>query len=132
MPDPAIQIENLSAAYGAVTALRSANLTIQRGEIFGLLGPNGAGKTTLLSCLEGLHAPKEGAVRIAGETPARAKARLGIQLQKTALLDDLTVVELIELYAGLYNVFLTRAQIEALLARWSSPWACSGTACRCP
>jgi ABC-2 type transport system ATP-binding protein len=101
-----------------VTALRSANLTIQPGEIFGLLGPNGAGKTTLLSCLEGLHTPAQGAIRITGRPPAQSKHKLGIQLQKTALLDDLRVTELIELYAGLYNVFLTRAQIEALLARF--------------
>ncbi len=117
-----IDIQNVTAAYGAVRALNGVSLTIARGEIFGLLGPNGAGKSTLLACLEGLHRPTGGAVRV-GEWdvqthPAAAKRQLGIQLQKTALLDDLTVAELVEVYAALYEIYLTPAQIAALLAQF--------------
>jgi ABC-2 type transport system ATP-binding protein len=97
-------------------------LEVCEGEIFGLLGPNGAGKTTLLSCVEGLHKPSKGrvwvgATEVAGRSSA-AKSKLGVQLQHTALLDDLTVVELIEVYAALYDVFLTDEQVNDLVTRF--------------
>ena len=89
-----IDIENVTAAYGALTALNGVSLSVQKGEIFGLLGPNGAGKSTLLACVEGLHIPLQGSVHVGGSNvqhePMSAKKQLGIQLQKTALLDDLT------------------------------------------
>jgi ABC-2 type transport system ATP-binding protein len=119
MSQPIIDIQNLTAAYGSFLAVKDVSLTIGRGEIFGLLGPNGAGKTTLLACVEGLHKPKEGHVEVGGVNvqadPTRTKRQLGIQLQKTALLDDLTVNELVEVYAALYEVYLTDAQITSLL-----------------
>ena len=126
MNNPSIQIENLSAVYGrgakAVQALKDVTLDIQQGEIFGLLGPNGAGKTTLLSCLEGLQKPSQGSVWIGGiniaEDPGHTKSQLGIQLQRTALLDDLSVVELVQVYAALYQVYLSAAEIDTLLDRF--------------
>ncbi len=122
MTTPILEVDHVFAAYGRgaarIEALKDVSLSVERGEIFGLLGPNGAGKTTLLSCLEGLHQPESGSLRIAGLAPRQGKAKLGVQLQKTALLDDLTVVELIELYTALYAVFPTRAQIDALLTRF--------------
>jgi ABC-2 type transport system ATP-binding protein len=124
--EPIIQIKNLSAVYGrgskTVKALQDVNLNILQGEIFGLLGPNGAGKTTLLSCLEGLHRLDTGSVRIEGAEvavdPEYTKRKLGIQLQKTALLDDLTVSELVEVYAALYEVYLSVERTSALLERF--------------
>ncbi len=124
MNELSLEIKNVSAGYGQgarwTQALNDVSVTVERGEIFGLLGPNGAGKTTLLACLEGLHQPKAGSVRVGGvdvqADPAAAKRKLGIQLQKTALLDDLTVTELVEVYSALYEVYLTPAQITALLA----------------
>jgi len=122
MLKPIIDTTNLTAAYGPVTALTGVNLTVNKGEIFGLLGPNGAGKTTLLACVEGLHKPKQGQVRVGGievqADPSATKRQLGIQLQKTALLDDLTVVELVEVYAALYEVYLNSEQIHSLLSRF--------------
>ncbi len=122
----AIQIEQLSAAYGRgahrLLALRDVSLTIESGEIFGLLGPNGAGKSTLLACVEGLHPPATGTVRVGGHDvrrePQAAKRQLGLQLQKTALLDDLTAGELVEVYAALYETYLSASQIQSLLARF--------------
>jgi len=120
--DLMINVQNVTATYGMLTALKDVSLDVQKGEIFGLLGPNGAGKSTLLACVEGLHSPKSGDVRVGGVNvqadPMAAKKQLGIQLQKTALLDDLTVAELVEVYAALYEVFLTRAQIDNLLERF--------------
>jgi ABC-2 type transport system ATP-binding protein len=126
MRGPVIQVKRLSATYGRgakrVEALREVSLEIQAGEIFGLLGPNGAGKTTLLSCVEGLHQPAEGRLWVGGvevsSEPAAAKRKLGIQLQHTALLDDLTVAELVEVYAALYEVYLSADQVSELLERF--------------
>ena len=117
-----LDIQNITAGYGSgkrhIDALRDVSLQIEAGEIFGLLGPNGAGKTTLLSCLQGLLTPSSGRLSVAGRAPGDAKQALGVQLQKTALLDDLTVTELLEVYAALYDVRLTPEQIGALLERF--------------
>lgn len=122
MSQTMIDVKDVTAKYGAVTALKGVSLSVQKGEIFGLLGPNGAGKSTLLASVEGLHKPKSGQVLIGGmgvQTDSYStKRQLGIQLQKTALLDDLTVAELVEVYAALYEVYLSREQIGSLLARF--------------
>jgi ABC-2 type transport system ATP-binding protein len=121
-----IRVDRLSATYGRgakrVQALTGVSLEIGAGEIFGLLGPNGAGKTTLLSCVEGLHDPAGGEVQVGdvdvSSQPVAAKRKLGIQLQHTALLDDLTVAELVRVYAALYEVYLTTGQVSELLDRF--------------
>jgi ABC-2 type transport system ATP-binding protein len=126
MNETVIRVDRLSAAYGRgvkrVQALRDVSLEVQAGEIFGLLGPNGAGKTTLLSCLEGLHKPAEGRVQVGGldvsSEPTATKRKLGIQLQQTSLLDDLTVTELVRVYSALYEVYLTPDQVSEILARF--------------
>jgi len=126
MTQASIDLGHVTAAYGRGArrqpAVRDVSLAVQPGEIFGLLGPNGAGKSTLLACVEGLHQPESGTVRVGGfdvqRQPAAAKRLLGIQLQKTALLDDLTVGELVEVYAALYEVYLTPAQTGEFLARF--------------
>ena len=122
MSQTMIDAKDLTAMYGSLTALKEVSLTVEKGEIFGLLGPNGAGKSTLLACVEGLHKPSQGQVHIGGfnvqTDPTATKSQLGIQLQKTALLDDLTVAELVEVYAALYEVYLTPAQITSLLERF--------------
>ena len=122
MSQPIIDAQNLIAAYGPMQALKGVSLTVEKGEIFGLLGPNGAGKTTLLACVEGLHKPNQGSIHVGGINvqvdSTATKRQLGIQLQRTALMDDLTVAELVEVYSALYEVYLTAEQINALLARF--------------
>ena len=122
MSQPIIDAQNLIAAYGPMQALKGVSLTVEKGEIFGLLGPNGAGKTTLLACVEGLHKPSQGSVHVSGinvqDDSTATKRQLGIQLQRTALMDDLTVAELVEVYAALYEVYLTSNQINDLLTRF--------------
>ncbi|MDW8233781.1 MAG: ABC transporter ATP-binding protein, partial [Roseiflexaceae bacterium] len=127
MSELAIDVRNVRMHYGTgqrrIEALKGVSLDVRRGEIFGLLGPNGAGKTTLLSCIEGLYRPDTGAIFVAGidvlRDPQRARRKLGIQLQSTALIDGLTALELIEVYAALYEVYLSRSQILDLLERFS-------------
>ena len=103
----AINVNALRKSYGAVHALRGIDLSIEgTGQIVGLLGPNGAGKTTLVEILEGLRVPSSGTVSVLGLDPATAstalRARLGVQLQATAFMPELTVLETLRLYAALY------------------------------
>ena len=122
MSQTIIGAQNMTAAYGSTTALKGVSLSVEKGEIFGLLGPNGAGKSTLLACVEGLHKPTQGSVHVGGINvqvdSTATKRQLGIQLQRTALMDDLTVAELVEVYAALYEVYLTSNQINDLLTRF--------------
>ncbi|HST05155.1 MAG TPA: ABC transporter ATP-binding protein [Chloroflexia bacterium] len=120
--DPVINIENLHVSYGDVQAVRDLSLQVKQGEIFGLVGPNGAGKTTTLSAIEGIVRPTQGTVTVLGynvqKDPTEVKKRLGISLQSTSFFDDLKVWELIRLYAGLYEVYLSKTQIMDLLTRF--------------
>ena len=103
----AIDVHALRKSYGTVHAVRGIDLSIPAtGQLVGLLGPNGAGKTTLVEILEGLRVPSSGTVSVLGLDPATAskalRARLGVQLQATAFVPELTVVETLRLYAALY------------------------------
>ncbi|HEY2916955.1 MAG TPA: ABC transporter ATP-binding protein [Candidatus Limnocylindrales bacterium] len=113
---PVIEVQDVHKAYGAVRAVDGVTFEVGRAEIFGLLGPNGAGKTTTMEMLEGLHAPDSGALRILGldvTRQARAiKERIGVQLQTAALFPQLTVVELLDLFASFYQ---RRASTQGLL-----------------
>lgn len=117
----AIELQNLSKAYGKTTVVNNVSLSIEHGEIFGLLGPNGAGKTTTLSMIEGLRQPDSGRVRVMGldmaTQPLRIKQQIGVQLQSTSLLPDVTVIEQLRLFGRLYGVRLTNEMIDTLLER---------------
>jgi ABC-2 type transport system ATP-binding protein len=113
----AIDARALTKSYGDVHALRGVDLTIDAtGQIVGLLGPNGAGKTTLVEILEGLRVATAGSVTVLGLDPARAsgalRARLGVQLQSTAFMNELNVGETLRLYAALYPK--TRKTVDVL------------------
>jgi ABC-2 type transport system ATP-binding protein len=117
--DSILQIENLIVAYGPKVAVAEISFQIRRGEIFGLLGPNGAGKTSTLSAIEGLVKPRAGTVVLDGldirRQPLQAKSRMGVQLQATSFQAELTIRQIIRLYAGLYGVRLTDAEISERL-----------------
>ncbi len=103
----AIDVHALRKSYGALDALKGINLTIEGGgRIIGLLGPNGAGKTTLVEILEGLRMATSGTVSVLGLDPATnsnaLRARIGVQLQSTAFMPELTVAETLRLYGALY------------------------------
>jgi ABC-2 type transport system ATP-binding protein len=102
----AIEVKGLVKRFGDAVALDGIDLDVRRGECLGLLGPNGAGKTTTVEILQGLQAPTAGEVRVLGmrwETHAAAlRARLGVALQETRLVDALTVEEMVALFASFY------------------------------
>jgi ABC-2 type transport system ATP-binding protein len=116
-PDPAVVLEvaGLSVAYGAKTAVDDVGFQIHHGEIFGLLGPNGAGKTSTLSAIEGLIEPRSGTVLLDGidirRHPTLARARMGVQLQATSFQSELTIQQIVRLYAGLYGLRLSDHEI---------------------
>src|SRR5579859_2164138 len=107
----ALQISGLTVRYGTKLAVDGVSLDIREGEIFGLLGPNGAGKTTTLGAIEGLVAPESGSIFIAGVDSrahrSAARSLIGVQLQSTSFQSELTITEIVRLYAGLYGVRLT-------------------------
>ncbi len=116
---PILQVSGLEVYYGAFQAVRNVSFEVKPGEIFGLLGPNGAGKTSTLSAIEGLIRPRSGDITVAGhnvqQKPLYARANMGVQLQSTSFQPELTITEIIRLYAGIYGVQMTAAQIQALL-----------------
>ena len=116
----ALEIMNLVVSYGDKRAVDGIDLAVRQGEIFGLLGPNGAGKTSTLSAVEGLLRPAAGTIVIGGidirTDPAAAKAGLGVQLQATSFQAELTISQIVNLYARLYGVVLTKDEIRRHLA----------------
>jgi branched-chain amino acid transport system ATP-binding protein len=67
MAEPLLKLENVSATYGPIHALKGIDLDVSNGEIVALIGPNGAGKTTLLRSVLGVHLATRGVVRFDGE-----------------------------------------------------------------
>jgi len=115
-----LQVEDLNIYYGSFHAVHNVSFDVRPGEIFGLLGPNGAGKTSTLSAVECLLKPHSGAIHVAGystrEQPLYARANMGVQLQATSFQPELTISEIIKLYAGIYGVDLSKEKIDTILA----------------
>jgi len=114
-----LQVENLNVFYGTFQAVSNVTFNVKAGEIFGLLGPNGAGKTSTLSAVEGLLSPESGEISVAGfnisKQPLLAKANMGVQLQATSFQPELTITEIIKLYAGIYGVDLSVDRLNSIL-----------------
>ncbi len=102
-----ISIKNLVRNYGSFEAVKGISFDVYKGEIFGLLGQNGAGKSTTLEIIETLREKTSGEVMVNGfnldESPNEIKKIIGVQLQTSGFYPNLKLVELIELFAGLYN-----------------------------
>jgi simple sugar transport system ATP-binding protein len=120
--EPLIRMRGICKAFGAVRALRGADLTLWPSEVLGLVGDNAAGKSTLMKVLTGVHQPDEGEILFEGRqavfhSPRHSRA-LGIEMiyQNLALAQNLDVVA---------NVFLgrelTRAVLPGLLRRLDEP-----------
>jgi len=109
-PDPSqpiIVVRDLRKRYGSLVAVDGVSFDVAEGEVFGILGPNGAGKTTTLEMIEGMRPIDEGSAVIDGvdvrKDPREVKRRIGIQLQASAFFDELTLVELLDLFGRLYG-----------------------------
>jgi ABC-2 type transport system ATP-binding protein len=99
---------SLTKRFGTFTAVDDLSLEVRFGEIYGLLGANGAGKTTTIRMLCGLLVPTSGTTILAGATgnvrSADVRSRVGYMSQKFSLYDDLSVLENLEFFAGVYGV----------------------------
>lgn len=104
----AIEANGLTRHFGRFRAVDQVSFRVLQGEIFGLLGANGAGKTTAIKMLTGLIRPTAGTGRVAGADMRKAaqaiKQRIGYMSQAFSLYLDLTVMENIRLYAGIYGL----------------------------
>ena len=107
MKDIIISVKNLRKNYGIFEAVKDISFDVLEGEIFGLLGPNGAGKSTTLEIMETLRQKTSGEVIEDGmnldQEPSNIKKIIGVQLQTSGFYPGLNLLELIELFSGLYN-----------------------------
>ena len=108
MQETVIKTEKLTKRFGDFIAANELTFEVYKGEIFGFLGANGAGKTTAMRMLCGLSKPSSGSATVAGfdvyKEPERIKKNIGYMSQKFSLYEDLTVIENIKFYAGIYGL----------------------------
>ncbi len=102
----AIRVRGLRKSYCEHEVVRGIDLEVDAGEVFAFLGPNGAGKTTTVEILEGYRSRDAGEVSVLGLDPIAAdrhwRSRVGLVLQSCTMPAELTVGELVALYAGYY------------------------------
>lgn len=102
-----ISVNNLVKNYGNFEAVKNISFEVYEGEIFGLLGPNGAGKSTTLEIIETLRDKTSGKILVNGidldKDPNEIKKIIGVQLQTSGFYPGLNLIELMDLFAGLYN-----------------------------
>jgi len=104
----AVEVEDLVKTFGSFVAVDHIDFQVERGEVFGFLGPNGAGKSTTIRVLCGLLMPTSGKGKVAGfdimEEPESIKQVIGYMSQKFSLYDDLTVIENLHFFGGIYGL----------------------------
>lgn len=121
MKEIVIKTDRLSKRFGDFIAVNEISFEVQKGEIFGFLGANGAGKTTAMRMLCGLSIPSSGTAEVAGfevyKQTEQIKRNIGYMSQKFSLYEDLTVLENISFFAGIYglNNREIREKSEALI-----------------
>lgn len=103
-----IEVSHLTKKFGNFIAAQDMNFTIKQGEIFGLLGPNGAGKSTTFKMLCSLLKPTEGEALVLGhdlkDSTSLVRTRIGYMAQKFSLYSDLSVVQNLNFFSGVYGL----------------------------
>ena len=123
MSEAIIVTEHLSRRFGDLVAVKDVSLRVTPGEIFGVLGPNGAGKSTTIRMLCGILDPTGGRGTVVGfdlaKDAERIKQRIGYMTQRFSLYEDLSVIENLRFYAGIYGVPWReqRARVDRVLER---------------
>ncbi len=116
----AIEVENLSKRFKNFFALKSVTFNVKRGECFALIGPNGAGKSTVIKILTTLLSPTSGRARIMGHDLKEkkiVKKQLGLVSEDTIFYNQLTAMENLIFFAGLYHIpkHVAKMRAEELL-----------------
>ncbi len=110
----AVEVNNLTRRFGNFIAVNNVSLQIKQGSIYGFLGPNGSGKSTTIRMLCGLLEPTSGNGKILGLDIAHdseaIKHNIGYMSQKFSLYDDLSVLQNLEFYAGMYSLSSTESK----------------------
>jgi ABC-2 type transport system ATP-binding protein len=108
MPETVIKTEKLTKRFGNFYAVNEITFEVSKGEIFGFLGANGAGKTTAMRMLCGLSSPSSGKAEIAGfdvyKETEKIKMNIGYMSQKFSLYEDLTILENVKFFGGIYGL----------------------------
>lgn len=103
-----IKTDKLTKRFGDFIATNNITFEVHAGEIFGFLGANGAGKTTAMRMLTGLSTPSSGSATVAGfdvyQETEQIKKNIGYMSQKFSLYEDLTVMENIRFFGGIYGL----------------------------
>ncbi len=106
--NPAIEIKHLNKSYGEQQVLHNLDFSVESGSIFGFLGPNGSGKSTTIKILCGLVEADSGTASILGmdiqKDIGQIRKNIGYMSQKFGLYDDLTVLQNLRFYSGLYGL----------------------------
>ena len=99
---------HLTRRFGEFVAVDDVSLRVEAGEIYGFLGSNGAGKSTTIRMLCGLLSPSDGRAEVAGfdvtRRPEEVKRRIGYMSQKFSLYLDLSVLENLRFFGGVYGL----------------------------
>jgi len=113
----AVVVENLAKVFGSFRAVNNISFSVREGEIFGFLGPNGAGKSTTIRMLCGLIQPTTGRGSVAGwdiiQHPDQVKKHIGYMSQRFSLYEDLTALENLTFFGGIYGLSRERLQARA-------------------
>jgi len=116
MTDIVIKTDKLSKKFDSFTAVDQISFEVSKGEIFGFLGANGAGKTTAMRMLCGLSIPSSGTATVAGfdvyKQTESIKKNIGYMSQKFSLYEDLTIMENIEFFGGIYGLAMKDIKVK--------------------
>ena len=119
MNEIVIKTDKLTKRFGDFIATNAITFEVSKGEIFGFLGANGAGKTTAMRMLCGLLTPSSGAATVAGfdvyTQTEKIKKSIGYMSQKFSLYEDLTILENLAFFGGIYG--MSKADIKTKSAR---------------
>jgi ABC-type multidrug transport system ATPase subunit len=115
-PLPVITVHNLIKQFGRFAALRGVTAEFDAGRFHAILGDNGAGKTTLLRALAGLAQPTQGKISVFGKTPKDACRDIGYMAHPSLLYDEMSGMENLRYFAGLYGIAGDRRCAEVIRA----------------
>ncbi len=119
-----LEVRNCTKRFGGLTAVKSLQMSLEPGDLYGLIGPNGAGKTTIFNLLTGVYAPDEGSIELDGKPIGRRKpasiAKLGMSrtFQNIRLFRSMTVLENVKLAChmrrtqGFFDAVLQTAHLQ--------------------